>query len=159
MWTLIIYAVMALGAASAFGLYHHSITVAGEQVGAQKQFAADKPILEACDRHGNKEPAKCAAFIDAIIAQEAQRESELKACGDAASRQNAAIDRITANTASALAAAQAAKAKQAATQKDFDLRQANLAAIAAGHQTKAKGCEDELARVNSVLDGYRRRVQ
>lgn len=157
MATLIIYAIMAAAAAVGFGVWHHSIVVSGEKIGAAAQFKADKPILDACAANKNPDPAACAAFVQHMIEQEAARESELAACATSAGKQNAAIEAIVAQTAGALKAQQAMQAKQAATQKDFDARQAQLSALAAQTQTKAGECKDELARVNSVLDSYRRR--
>jgi hypothetical protein len=155
MGTLIFYGIVAAALAVGFGAWHHSIVVDGEKIGVAKQFEADKPILDLCAKYGNTDGATCAAFVAHMIEQEAQRETELATCTTAATHQNSAIDRIAALTAGALKDAQAAKARQAATQKDFDARQAQLSALASQHQTTALECKDELARVNSVLDGYR----
>ena len=156
-WGLIAYGAIAIAAAAFYATWHHKVYSEGEADGITQQFEADKPILAACDKHGNKEPARCAAFIEEILAMKDAREAEAAACATSAGRQNAAIEQIVARTAQSLAAAQALKAKQAATQKDFDLRQAQLAAIAGRQETTARECKDELARVNSVLDSYKRR--
>jgi hypothetical protein len=153
---LIIYGIMAVAAATAFGLWHHSITVAGENAGIQKQFAADKPILDECSKRGNADPANCVKYIEALIVAEAQREAELATLTEAETRQKAALDLIAKQSASAVAAIQAAKAKQLATQKDFDARQAELSQLAGKRVNETLACTDELTRVNSVLDSYKR---
>jgi hypothetical protein len=140
-WGLIAYGVIALAAAAFYATWHHKVYSEGEADGIAAQFKADKPILDACDKHGNKEPARCAAFIEEILAMKDAREAEAAACATSAGKQNAAIEAIAKATASAVAAAQAMQ----------------LAAIAGAKENTARECKDELARVNGVLDSYKRR--
>ncbi len=156
-WGLIAYAGIALAAAAFYGTWHHKVFTEGRADGIALQFKADKPMLAACEKHGNKEPERCAAFIDAVVSEEAKREAELASCSASAQRQNAALEVIATQTAAALKASADVRAKQAATQKSFDDRQRELHAQAASTQTKVGECKDELAQVNRVLDSYRPR--
>lgn len=148
MATLIIYGIIAAAVLGAFGIYHHSITVEGEKTGIQKQLAADKPIIEACQ-----------ANLAAMTKQEQDREKELATLKDSAARQSAAIDAIAKRTAETVARSNAVVAAQAKSQTEFDAERKRLNDLAMLASDGKLSCEQRLAKIEPLVDDALRRLR
>lgn len=165
MFQLIAIGVLALGALTVVGVWHHGAVVEGRQEGVALQFAADKPILTACIAHGmtksdgNTDAVKCAQLLDQLT----QANKELKDANDgfaaSATRQKAAFDRIALDTAASLKKSQDTIKKQDATKAAFTVERDRLQAIVEDTKTGKLSCEASLAQTNALVDGALRRLR
>lgn len=165
MVTMIFYGIVAASLLGAVGLWHHSAVVEGKKEGAVAQFNTDKPILTACISHGmaksdgNADTERCAAYLEQLVAANADLTSANKAFADSAGRQKAAIDVIVKQTADSLARSQAVMAKQRASAAGFQAEQDRLQAIVSDAKASKLSCEDQLAKTNALVDSALRQLR